>query len=80
MEWWMFRSLALKERPAKTGETVVVWPLGRYSRLGAMMSRRQNHGTLKKNVSAGEGPKSKRASLSTASIGSALKVALKPIF
>ena len=53
MEWWMFRSLALKERPAKTGETVVVWPLGRYSRLGAMMSRRQNHGTLKQNVSVG---------------------------
>ena len=43
----MFRSLALKERPAKTGETVIVWPLGRYTRLGAMMmSEGQKHGRL----------------------------------
>jgi len=29
MELWILRSLRLKARPAKTGETVIVWPLGR---------------------------------------------------
>lgn len=37
MEWWMLRSLALKERPAKTGETVMVCPLGRWTRVGVMI-------------------------------------------
>ena len=37
MEWWMFRSLALKERPAKTGETVMVCPLGRWTTVGAIV-------------------------------------------
>ena len=37
MEWWMLRSLALKERPAKTGETVMVCPLGRWTRVGVMV-------------------------------------------
>lgn len=37
MEWWMFRSFALKERPANTGETVMVCPLGRWTTLGAMV-------------------------------------------
>ena len=37
MDWCMFRSLALKERPAKTGETVIVCPLGRCTKLGAMV-------------------------------------------
>ena len=35
----MFRSLALKERPAKTGETVMVCPLGKWTRLGAMRGK-----------------------------------------
>lgn len=68
IEWWTFRSLALNENPLKTVETVIVWPLGRCSRLGAMLSVGQEHGRLKDNVSVGsivgEGPSCKRASLS----------------
>ena len=45
-EWWMFRSLGLNARPAKTGDTVIVWPLGKCTRLGAMMLNRSEHGTL----------------------------------
>ena len=45
-EWWMFRSLALNEKPAKTGETVIVWPLGKCTRLGAIIINRSEHGTL----------------------------------
>ena len=36
IEWWILRSLALKERPAKTGETVIVCPLGKCSTVGAI--------------------------------------------
>ena len=42
----MFRSLALNENPAKTGETVIVWPLGKCTRLGAMTFDRSEHGTI----------------------------------
>ena len=40
----MFRSFALNERPAKTGETVIVWPLGKCTTLGAIMFNRSEHG------------------------------------
>ena len=49
----MFRSLALNENPAKTGETVIVWPLGKCTRLGAMMFDRSEHGTLVYSVIVG---------------------------
>ena len=50
MEWWMFRSVVLKERPAKTGETVMVCPLGRWTTLGTMVGNYILYSTIHVHV------------------------------
>ena len=38
-ERWIVRSFALKDKPANTGDTVTVWPLGKCTTVGAMVRR-----------------------------------------
>lgn len=36
IEWCIFKSIALKDKPANTGDTVIFWPLGKCMIVGAM--------------------------------------------